>query len=152
MAISNIGCRTTAYRNFIALVSNQLAARIQQALAERAERAELAGRLIDAQEDERRLLASELHDEYGQNLTAIAALALSIESTSDPSTSKEEAATIQTIVQDMMRSLRGTLLRLKPAEIDKFGLSEALRPAHRVLERVQPPQDPVRSCDYGSDR
>lgn len=108
----------------IAIVANELAERIEQSLCQRAQ---LTTRLLNVQEEERRLLASELHDEYGQNLTAIAALSTSIESATELSTSREEAAAIQTIAENMMQSLRGTLLRLRPAEIERFGLSEALR-------------------------
>ena len=61
-------------------MANQLAAKIEATLEERAE---LSKRLMNTQEDERRALARELHDEFGQNLTAIAALAASIERTAE---------------------------------------------------------------------
>ncbi|MEI9900428.1 MAG: histidine kinase [Hyphomicrobium sp.] len=60
----------------ISEVSNLLAGRIETMLAERAE---LSKRLMNTQEDERRHLARDLHDEFGQNLAAITALAASIE-------------------------------------------------------------------------
>jgi two-component system invasion response regulator UvrY len=53
---------------------NQLAAAQQQLLAERQK---LAVQLIDLQEQERRYLARELHDEFGQCLAAINAVAAS---------------------------------------------------------------------------
>src|SRR4051794_22288014 len=54
---------------------NQLAEGLQTALAQRGE---LTRRLIALQDDERRHLARELHDEFGQSLAAIRALAASI--------------------------------------------------------------------------
>ena len=39
------------------------------------ERAALTRRLLEIRDDERRVLARELHDEFGQNLTAILAFA-----------------------------------------------------------------------------
>jgi len=53
-------------------VFNTLAQRLQATLAERNA---LTRRLIDVQDAERRRLARELHDEFGQSLTAIAAQA-----------------------------------------------------------------------------
>jgi signal transduction histidine kinase len=110
----------------ISAAANALAAKIETTLAERAE---LTQRLIHAQEEERRVLARELHDEYGQNLAAIAALAASIETasaTSDPGLASE-ARTISHISGGMMQQLRGTLARLRPADVEDFGLDEALR-------------------------
>ena len=53
-------------------VFNTLAQRLQATLAERNA---LTRKLIDVQDEERRRLARELHDEFGQSLTAIAAQA-----------------------------------------------------------------------------
>ncbi|MCK9910854.1 histidine kinase, partial [Microbacteriaceae bacterium K1510] len=74
-------------------------------------------------------LARELHDEFGQNLTAIAALAASIERTTAEECPelRDEARSLAQISRTMMLSLRGTLLRLRPADFDKFGLAESLR-------------------------
>lgn len=107
-------------------VANQLAAKIETTLAERAD---LSRRLVNAQEEERRHLARELHDEFGQNLTAIAALAASIEKSAAPKCADvvEEARSLSKISAQMMEALRGTLVRLRPADLDKFGLVESLR-------------------------
>ncbi len=110
----------------ISEVSNQLAEKVESTLAERAM---LSVRLMNAQEDERRYLARELHDEFAQNLTAINALASAVEC----SVKKEkpelcvEAQRLSQISMSMMTSLRGTLSHLRPAELDKFGLTESLR-------------------------
>jgi two-component system, NarL family, sensor histidine kinase UhpB len=110
----------------IGKAANALAAKIETTLAERAE---LSRRLINAQEDERRSLAGELHDEFGQNLTAIAALAASIEKTTDGAEPgvAGEARTIGKIAGEMLSALRGTLRQLKPAELESFGLSQGLQ-------------------------
>lgn len=110
----------------ISEVTNALAAKIEQMLIERAE---LSKRLVNTQEDERRHLARELHDEFGQNLTAIAALSASIERTAEESCPelRPEARSLSKISMNMMTALRDTLLRLRPADFDKFGLAESLR-------------------------
>jgi signal transduction histidine kinase len=110
----------------IAEVANELAQKIETTLAERAE---LARRLVNAQEDERRHLARELHDELGQNLAAISALAASIEKSAADTCPglSAEARTLAEITMRTMQSLRGTLHHLRPADLDQFGLGESLK-------------------------
>jgi signal transduction histidine kinase len=110
----------------IADVTNELAERIETTLKQRAE---LSRRLVNAQEEERRHLARELHDELGQNLTAIAALAASIEKSAEqtcPDVSAE-ARSLSQITMGTMQSLRGTLAHLRPADLERFGLGQSLR-------------------------
>src|SRR6185369_7135937 len=54
------------------------------------QRAVLTRRLLDIRDDERRALARELHDEFGQNLTAILAFASMIEATGAREQAKTE--------------------------------------------------------------
>lgn len=104
---------------------NQLAASQQQLLAERHK---LAVQLIKLQEEERRYLARELHDEFGQCLSAINAVAASIAQTADQQCPAlvGEADHISRITQHMMDSVRDLLRRLRPAELDELGLAASL--------------------------
>jgi signal transduction histidine kinase len=97
-------------------VFNHLAEDLQRTVAERNA---LTHRLISVQDEERKRLARELHDEFGQNLTAIRALAASAGPTA-------ECDSIGRISTAMMESLRGTLFRLRPPDVEELGLSASL--------------------------
>jgi len=104
---------------------NKLADSQQQLLEGRQK---LAVKLINLQEEERRYLARELHDELGQCLAAINAVAASIAHTAEQQCPAlvEEADHISRISQHMMDSVRDLLGRLRPAELDELGLTACL--------------------------
>lgn len=93
------------------------------------ERAELALRLVDSQEHERRHIARELHDEIAQKLAALNALAASIRTGAqrDAPGLVAEAKQLEEMASGSMRSLRRTLTYLRPQEIDDLGLIQSLR-------------------------
>jgi signal transduction histidine kinase len=106
-------------------VFNHLAQGLGTALAERHE---LTRRLIALQDDERRHLARELHDEFGQCLVAIRALAASAGQSAalDCPGLSSECDSIARTATHMMESLRGTLFRLRPPDLDELGLAASL--------------------------
>jgi len=105
---------------------NRLVAAQQQLLAERGK---LAVKLMTLQDEERRYLARELHDELGQCLAAISAVAVSIEQGAQQECPAlvPEARQISRITGHVMTSVRGLLLRLRPFEIDELGLADGLK-------------------------
>lgn len=104
---------------------NQLTASQQRLLEERQK---LAVKLINLQEEERRYLARELHDEFGQCLAALNAVAASIAHTAKQQCPflVEETDHIARISRRMMDNVRGLLGRLRPAELDELGLAASL--------------------------
>jgi signal transduction histidine kinase len=78
---------------------------------------ELAHRLLEAQEKERRSIARELHDDFGQVLTAIR---LNLQG------GARAAESIQ-LVDDAIQRMRDLALDLRPAILDDLGLEAALR-------------------------
>jgi two-component system sensor histidine kinase UhpB len=88
----------------------------------REENRHLAQQSIAIQEGERRALAHELHDELGQSIAAINAVAASIEGGA-----QSGAATIAEIGARMHAVVRGMLRRLRPVLLDEFGLTRALQ-------------------------
>lgn len=104
-------------------------------LAERLEisiqrRRQLMGLLMNVQENERRHLARELHDEFGQCLTGLNAVGESIcRSTRNQSLTglALEGKTVKQIAGHMLELLRDMLSRLRLSDLDQFGLEVALR-------------------------
>jgi len=129
MEKGNLACRLPSFELIewqrTAAAINQLATSQQQLLAERQK---LAVKLINLQEEERRYLARELHDEFGQCLSAINAVAASIAQTAEQQCPGlvSEADHISRITQHMMDSVRDLLMRLRPAELDELGLAAGL--------------------------
>ena len=79
-------------------------------------------------EQERRMIARELHDELGQSVTAMRSMALSIAqrvATLDP-----QAETAARLIADessrLYDAMHGIIPRLTPLVLDNFGLAEAL--------------------------
>jgi len=97
---------------------------------------QLSGRLIEAQEDERRHIARELHDETGQALTALKMNLEAIQSAiGDPAVDSRVGESID-ILDRLLEQVRNLSLDLHPAVLDDFGLPAALRfYARRVAQR-----------------
>jgi PAS domain S-box len=91
------------------------------------ERDALRRRLLVAEEDERRRLSRELHDEAGQRLTA---LALGLQALSDvvPAGSEVDrrAVELRNISNALGQELHDLAVRLRPRTLDDFGLEAAL--------------------------
>jgi two-component system sensor histidine kinase UhpB len=98
----------------------------------REENRQLAQQTLAIQEGERRALAHELHDELGQSISAIKAVAVTIEQASrEPggagtSAAAGGAATIGEISNHLYSVVRGMMRRLRPVLLDEFGLKRAL--------------------------
>jgi signal transduction histidine kinase len=112
--------------NLIARAFNELSEDLKRT---NAARAALTTRLFQVQEEERRALARDLHDEFGQCLSATAALAASIEAGAPPERPDlaEEARAIARAQKQMMENLRSALVRLRSQDIDEIGLEASLR-------------------------
>lgn len=93
------------------------------------QRGELLGRLIRAQEDERKRIARELHDDLGQILSG---LSLQIESIrryldSQPAYILEQLELAKKLVAEGSQQMYAMILALRPSILDDLGLVAALR-------------------------
>jgi signal transduction histidine kinase len=108
----------------IARAVNDLAKRLARTAAERTA---LIKRLFEVQEEERRALARDLHDEFGQCLTATLAFAAAIESAADDRLDlAEDARAIAKVARRMMSTLREALARLRSQDLEELGLEACL--------------------------
>lgn len=85
----------------------------------------MSQRLVKAQEDERRRLARELHDEIGQQLTALGLNlgALERDAAGEARVRLQDA---QRIVGDCLAAISARVLDLRPTLLDDIGLAAAL--------------------------
>jgi PAS domain S-box-containing protein len=94
----------------------------------------LSGRLVEVQEAERRRIARELHDEVGQELTA---LKLRLQRMDGPSTASALGALES--VDRVLSLVRDMSLELRPTMLDDLGLAPALCGSVIVMRRLAPP-------------
>jgi len=85
----------------------------------------LSRRLVEAQEGERQRLARELHDEIGQELTALKLL-LEMSLRSVPAAPALTLSQGQSLVSELIDRIRDLSLDLRPAMLDDLGLAVAL--------------------------
>jgi two-component system, NarL family, sensor histidine kinase UhpB len=112
--------------NRISEVFNGLTGKLQETTLERLN---LARRLVDSQERERRHIARELHDDVAQRVSAIGALSASISASAGAASPQiaSEANDLAKQSVDLMQSIRQTLTYLRPQELDDLGLIASLK-------------------------
>jgi signal transduction histidine kinase len=104
-------------------------ARLYQDMKESREQLQsLSRRLVEVQENERRTVARELHDEAGQALTSLVIqLKLLQQSASDPGQVQAGTAKLIGEVETVMENLHRLAMDLRPASLDHLGLIAALQ-------------------------
>ena len=99
---------------------------------------ELSMRLVTAQEEERKTISRELHDEVGQSLTALAMEAGAAASLAKETPElRQRLQSIQRLAETCMNTVRNLALLLRPSMLDDLGLVPALRwQAREVAKRT----------------
>ena len=98
------------------------------------ERRESARRALTAQEQERRRLARELHDEVGQALTAVLLQLERAERDADGAT-RERLHEAREVTRATLEEVRAIARGLRPEALDDLGLASALRQLCTEAER-----------------
>lgn len=121
----------------IAAGFDHLAERLHQTMTEQRH---LAQRLLAVREEERRYLARELHDEFGQCLTCIGAEAAFIAAQAREARPEllPAAQSIATVTAQMLEALQGILCQLRPVGLEAFGLRAGLEQLLSGWQRRMP--------------
>ncbi len=100
---------------------------------------ELMGRVFDAHDEERQLIAHELHDELGPHLFALrASAAVLAKSIGDQPAARAAASAIEAQVGELQDQNRRILADLRPAALEELGLVEALEALVAHWRRADP--------------
>ena len=127
---------------FLGAVGNQLGVALENALLyeelqqkERL-RGELLARVISAEEEERKRIARELHDEAIQSLSAVVVqLGVIEEGLRAGAKTREQIAAVRDLMMGAITEVRKAILGLRPSALDDLGLVPALQSF--VAERLE---------------
>lgn len=97
----------------------------------------LSRQLVNTEEGVRREIARELHDEIGQNITAIRMQASILQRTETSDFSKNSASMIEKLSFNIYDTTKQLLHRLRPKVLDDLGLKEAILNLCNELEFTQ---------------
>lgn len=119
----------------IAMMSTTYLARLERVSEKeqtRAEKAEyelrrLSNQLVSVQEDERRTISRELHDEVGQILTGLRMELASLSRGEADGAFRQRLDSVKRLAEEALRSVRNLALLLRPSMLDDLGLESALR-------------------------
>src|SRR5271169_2879308 len=121
------GATLAAFTIFhILKLEGEVQRRLKESVHSQASLQELSARLVRAQEEERRALSRELHDEVGQ---AFSAVLMEAENLLDLAAAPEVRAHLESIrgvAAKGMNEIRDMALLLRPSMLDDFGLLPAL--------------------------
>ncbi len=125
----------------VAHLAETFNATLDELARDRAELRSLASQVIRAQEDERRRIARELHDDTAQVLFAQLLRLTTLKGSPDPAV-HSMAATLEEMTVEALEGVRRLALELRPPALDDLGLSAALGElAQRFAEQLEIPVD-----------
>lgn len=90
------------------------------------QRSALSRKLITMQEEVLRSISRELHDEFGQILTAMGAMLARAERKEAAASFREDLHEIRLVAQEALEKVRGLSLALHPSILDEGGLEQAI--------------------------
>jgi signal transduction histidine kinase len=114
----------------------EAATRFNEVLAAREDLTRLSERLVNVQEEERRNLSRELHDDLGQTMSAMLIELGKLESArACPGNYSDGWASVRHLAEQNVAKVRDMALLLRPAMLDELGLVPALRWQGREVSR-----------------
>ena len=111
--------------------------RYAELMATREELSRLPSNLLDAQEEERRSISRELHDEVGQSLGALLVDVGRLKTvvSQDNEAAQEQIGRIKSTAETVVSTVRNIALLLRPSMLDDLGLIAAIEWQAREVSR-----------------
>jgi signal transduction histidine kinase len=111
--------------------------RYAELVESRTQLSDLSARLLEAQEEERRSISRELHDEVGQSLGALLVDVgrLAADIPPEDSVARERLKRVKELAEGSVNSVRNIALLLRPSMLDDLGLVAALEWLAREVSR-----------------
>jgi len=131
-------------------LENAARARYEASLEDRAQLEALSARLLQIQEEERRRIARELHDETGQSLSGMLVDLANAAAAVPPGhpALAERLESVKHLAETTLASIRNLSLLLRPSMLDDLGLIPALRWQARETSRRTGMQVDMVADDY----
>ena len=122
---------------YILRLERQARLRYQALARSRLDLESLSARLVEAQEEERRSISRELHDEVGQSLGALLVEVGQLSKLVPPEdrVTQGQIAQIKSVAESTVKSIRDIALLLRPPMLDDLGLVPALEWQAREISR-----------------
>jgi len=134
---------------YILRLERQARQRYQALARGRLELESLSARLVEAQEEERRSISRELHDEVGQSLGALLVEVGQLSKLVPPEDriTQTQIIHIKSVAETAVKSIRDIALLLRPPMLDDLGLIPALEWQAREISRRSDMEVEVHSQD-----
>ena len=138
---------------YILRLERQTRGRYRELAQSRHELERLSSSLVDAQEDERRSISRELHDEVGQSLGALLVDLgrLSTNLPEDSAQIRERLDHMKSVAERTVGTVRDIALLLRPSMLDDLGLAAALEWQGREVSRRSEMEVAVESANVPED-
>ena len=124
----------------LAAAFNAMTAELDRSRAELAAKEETRGRLLEqvitAQEDERKRIARELHDETSQALTSLMVGLRVLEQRTDLAAGAEALTDLRALAAKTLDAVHDLSLQLRPSVLDDLGLVPAMERLTADFERI----------------
>ncbi|HUB79675.1 MAG TPA: sensor histidine kinase [Bryobacteraceae bacterium] len=138
---------------YILRLERQTRNRYEELAQSRHELEQLSSRLVDAQEEERRSISRELHDEVGQSLGALLVDLgrMSSNLPADGSEIRERLDHMKALAERTVGTVRDIALLLRPSMLDDLGLVAALEWQGREVSRRSEMEVAVESANVSDE-
>jgi signal transduction histidine kinase len=121
------GIALAVYTSYLVIrLQREVRLRLSESVEARADLHQLSAKLVRAQEEERRAISRELHDEAGQSFSAIMLEAENLLDMSNNCSVVSRLKSIRDLAQRGVAETRNMALLLRPSMLDDFGLVPAL--------------------------